>query len=135
MILIYLVQFWLSKSLVKVILVLLSLSIFISLTTLSSRSSFRRQHIHIFFLIFQPTFIYLASNIDVDIVYCYLLYKVIIAPLKKKQYSITDFLSSKSPAQLLSAYPITPKSLYFPPNQQPTRSFSYLIPSVIVVFK
>lgn len=91
-----LVQFWLLGSLVKVELVLLSPSIFISLTALSGRSLFRSQYIYILFLTFWLIVIYLAFKVDANTVCCYLLHQVIIAPPKKKKYLMINFLSSRS---------------------------------------
>ena len=81
----YFVQFWLIRSCVKVRLVLLSPSIFISLTISSSRSLFKNRQIHKPSLALLLTAIYLTLDIDNDIVYYCLLYPVVIASAMKKQ--------------------------------------------------
>ena len=55
-----------------------------------------------------PIAIYSTSVVDVDIVLCFLLDHDNTAPLRKKQYPMTDFLSFGSPAKLLSPYPMSP---------------------------
>ena len=55
-----------------------------------------------------PIAIYSTSVVDVDTVFCFLLDHETTAPLRKKHFSMTDFLSSGSPAKLLSPYPTRP---------------------------
>lgn len=47
---------------------------------------------------------YFALVVDINIVFYFLLFYETIAPLRKKQYYMTNFQSSKSPRKLLSAY-------------------------------
>ena len=90
------VRFWLSGSFVKVRLVSLSPSIFISLTASSGSSSFRNRQIHTPSLAPWLTATYSASEVDVETVRCLLLHQVTIALPRKKQYPVIDFLSCRS---------------------------------------
>lgn len=77
---------------------------------------------------------YFVLVIDIDTVFCFLLFYNITAPLKKKQYPMTDFQSFGSSAKLLSTYLI---KLYRSRSLRGTLSglLPYTNPSCIVLFK
>ena len=91
------VWFWLSRSFVKVRLVSLSSSIFISLTASSGSSLFQNHWIYIPSLAPLLMATYSASKVDVKIVRYLLLHQVTIALAKKKQYPVIDFLPFRLP--------------------------------------
>ncbi len=93
-----LVRFWFSGSFVKVRLVSLLPSISILLTACLGSISFRKRLTYTPSLVSWLIATYLASDIDVNTVCCHLLDQVVIAPLRKKQYPVIDFLSLRSPA-------------------------------------
>lgn len=69
-----------------------------------------KQLIYIFFLVAYPILIYSTLIIEVDTIFCFLLYYNATALIKKKQFSITNFLISGFLVKLLLPYLIRPYS-------------------------
>lgn len=90
--------FWLSGFFVKVRHVILSPNISMLLTACSGSSLFRNLRIQTPSLAPWLIATYLVSDVDVNTVRCCLWQQVIIVPPKKKQYPVTNFRSSMSPA-------------------------------------